>query len=707
MKFEHHWSLWPDTLAVLSALGFSLLIPSIVYNHPEEVTAAGDLRMLFFAAILYLTFRVAVPTPYDKRRGGFPSQNEKCAIVLLATFSIVMYHGIEPYTKTLSYLGFPAVIFSCYRLTFAFNRRPEVVEFDKKQKWWKKHQHIIEKLPIVAPPKFDVLDHINSLWPEHHPLTKPTLAAVEEWYDTYAPITQANARELFDRNENLDELLLRIHRTTNGEAADKTKATTIITIIRNLTNILPSPNLIKHPGKMTWGMYMTPLYIAEGERRETQPQNPYYASLKLLPSIILKRIQEITFDIFIPQELRNEHMHIIASSGHGKTQLLQSMILDDLMFHDCSLVVIDSQGDIIRNIARTKAVADERLVLLDAADVEYPLALNLFDMGRDRLKGYSQYDRERMENATIELYSFVMASLLGAELTSKQSTAFEYVVELLLHIEGANIHTLRKLFEPQGVSQYVSELRNLSETGRSFFRNEFDGKEFEATKKQILRRLYGILRNKTFERMFTHHRSKIDLFTAMNEGKVILINTAEPLLGEGCKTVGRFFIALLIQAIQERQIGSKRTYLYVDEADQYFDDKIIEILVRARKREFGLIAAHQFLGQLSPSLDKAFAANTSIKFAGGVSAEDATILSRRMNIAREQIMHCGKGRFAAWFKGYGTGEYSVDFGRMEATPQRSEREMERLRSHQRELYAVHISELNRAQSNDDVPDDGW
>src|SRR6476620_10900874 len=73
------------------------------------------------------------------------------------------------------------------------------------------------------------------------------------------------------------------------------------------------------------------------------------------------------------------------------------------------------------------------------------------------------------------------------------------------------------------------------------------------TRQQILTRLWGVLSNSVLERMFAHERNKLDLFEAMNRGSLILINTAKDLLKqEGCEILGRFFIALIAQAAQER-----------------------------------------------------------------------------------------------------------------------------------------------------------
>src|SRR5690606_8352098 len=110
---------------------------------------------------------------------------------------------------------------------------------------------------------------------------------------------------------------------------------------------------------------------------------------------------------------------------------------------------------------------------------------------------------------------------------------------------------------------------------------------FAATKKQILRRLWGVLSTPAFERMFAQKENKLDLFEAMNEGKIILVSTAKDLLKQdGSALLGRFFIAMIAQAALERSVLSpeKRTptFVYVDEAQEYFDDTVETILSQAR-----------------------------------------------------------------------------------------------------------------------------
>ncbi len=435
--------------------------------------------------------------------------------------------------------------------------------------------------------------------------------------------------------------------------------------------------------------------------------------------------QEVAFTL--PTKTRFEHHHIIAGSGHGKTQTLQYLITEDLKAverGERSVVVIDSQGDLINTISNLAVFAEcgslhDRVVIVDPSDVEWPVSLNLFDVGQDRLEGYAPLDRERLTNSILELYDFVLGSLLDASMTQKQNVIFRYVTRLMLHIPNATIHTLRELMEEGSEEKFSPYFEYLTGSAKHFFTTEFHSKEFAATRRQVLRRLWGILENTTFERMFSHPESKLDLFAEMNAGKVILINTAKDLLKEsGTEIFGRFFIALVAQAAQERATLPKNdrmpTMVYIDEAQDYFDRKIGTILSQARKYKIGMVLAHQFLGQLEPRLQEAFAANTSIKMAGGVSNKDARVLSNGMHADASMIERQPKGRFASYLRGITPQAVplSFPFFVMENMERMAPWEKDDLRTIMRERYAVHYSELDgrtqapeEPQENEEPPTD--
>lgn len=405
----------------------------------------------------------------------------------------------------------------------------------------------------------------------------------------------------------------------------------------------------------------------------------------------------------IPFPARFEHTHIVGGTGHGKTQLMQFLIHHDIVRSQedgRSIVVIDSQGDLINTISKLGYFSDpalaERFVLVDPNDIEHPVCLNMFDFNRDRLSGYAPVDREKILNATIELYEYFFGALLGAELTQRQGLIFRYLARLLIEIPDANIHTLRELMEDE--AKFRPYMEKLSGTARSFFITQFFDKKFGETKKQILTRLWGILSNSSLERMFSHTRNKIDIFELLNQGKIILINTAKDLLGQdGAAIFGRFFIALIAQASIQRAAMPPHTrrsaFVYIDEAQDYFDDNISYLLNQARKYRVGLIFAHQNLDQLSANLRSSVLASTTIKFAGGLSAKDASTLDSEFRTDADFLLNMKKGKnhteFACYVKNYTAKALAVTIplGFVEEKPKITAFQYEEILERNRELYS--------------------
>lgn len=450
---------------------------------------------------------------------------------------------------------------------------------------------------------------------------------------------------------------------------------------------------------------------------ETFPKNPVWPSQSKLTDPIelaefyfaglpLLDFLDQTVSFAIPATARREHHHICAGTGFGKTQTLQFLINEDLPAvarGERSLVVIDSQDDLINTIKGLKAFAPgeplhDRLVLIDPSDVEYPVALNLFDVGMERVETYDPLRREQLTNSILEIYDFVLGTLLDAGMTQKQSVIFRYVARLMLSVPNATIHTLRDLLEPNGHERFKDDIAKLDGSARHFFTTQFNDKQYAQTKQQLLWRLYSILENQTFERMFAHPKSKLDLYAELNSGKVILINTAKSLLKDtGSQFFGRFFIALIAHAAQERSAlkadDRMSTILYLDEAHEYCNQTTDTLLAQARKYGLGVVLAHQYLGQLDGKLQDAFATNTSIKFVGGVSSKDAKAFAPMLRCSSEFIESQPKGTWAASIRGVTTGAVPLrfPFGVMEQEPRMDAGEWKTVRADMRERYAVHHS----------------
>ena len=416
-------------------------------------------------------------------------------------------------------------------------------------------------------------------------------------------------------------------------------------------------------------------------------------------------------------EQRFEHMHIVGGSGHGKTQLLQHLILRDLTRpNPPALIVIDSQGETLRKIRELKLFTGEMADRLVVVDPElYSPALNMFDVSNARTAGYSALHREQIQAGIIELYNYIFASI-AAEMTSRQSTAFAFVARLMLTVPGATMHTLRELMEDlaQTIEQspFAPYIAKLDNTSRSYFQNQFFTRKYADLRQQIARRLYGVLSVPAFDRMFSAAENKLDMFEAMQSGKVVLVNTSKSLLKSDASALfGRYMIALVIRAVYERVATADRhpAFLIVDEASEYFDDNIQTLLEQARKFNVGLVLAHQHLDQLSMGLRSAISANGSIKVAGGVNDRDARLLAPDMRTSAEFISAMHKGprstQFACYVRNYTTNalQLEIPFGSLESSERMSASEQVALLAENERRYAVGRDEPRPSATGPDLP----
>lgn len=426
----------------------------------------------------------------------------------------------------------------------------------------------------------------------------------------------------------------------------------------------------KQQHKRTWALY-------ESARHLDIPPPPV-----LTNSVAGARYRDDVMDLLSGREKpdplsldkkRYEHIHMVAGIGHGKTQAMQHFIAEDLAYlGERSIIVIDSQGEMIQNILKLP-IPKENIVYINPRDTDYLPALNLFESGE-------------ATNATIEIYEYILGGILGAELTSKQGVVFRFVIRLILAIPNSNIDTLLAVFRDHTrFSSYYEEIGGVT---LDFFENEFSTNQYRDTKSQVIRRIFTIKENDVLNGMFSSGETRLNLGDEMDQGKLILIDTAKDTLKEeGSRILGRFFIAKLVQAAQERGEYKVPTHAYIDEAQDYFDEKTEVFLSQLRKQKIGGFFAHQFLGQLPKVLQDAFMTNTNTKLVGGVSLKDARAFAGDMKSDPNWIADQPVGTFVTHVKGMPQGiAMSVPFFVMENGPKRDD--WDEMIEYQREQYSA-------------------
>ena len=351
----------------------------------------------------------------------------------------------------------------------------------------------------------------------------------------------------------------------------------------------------------------------------------------------LKRLLEPP-SFSLPEETRFAGHWIIAPPGRGKTTLLHSLVVDDLN-KDAAVVLIDSKGDLIEPIKRLHAIKDR--VLLIEPDPESAFALNPLDVAHASIV------------QVVSLIEYIMAGLLDAKFTALQSTLFRNVVPAIIEaIPNPTLDDFKRV-----MVRGLPSLDHVNPHAQHFFENRetgFYSKTYESTRKEVVWRLDYLMSNPTLRSMFSATHTKLDLGKEMDAGKVIIINNSKAILGdEGAEFFGRFFVALIARAAQQRAgkpaSSKKPCYVYIDECQSVIakDARIPVLLDECRSQQIALILSHQRTAQLSPPVLDA-AANCAIRMAN--SDDEAKYLSDKLRMTTDELRSLPRGTFGTFVR---------------------------------------------------------
>lgn len=380
----------------------------------------------------------------------------------------------------------------------------------------------------------------------------------------------------------------------------------------------------------------------------------------------------------LPEEARFAGHWIIAPPGRGKTTLLHAMIKADLN-KDASIVLIDSKGDLIqpfRNLSRLK----DRLILIEP-QADAALALNPLDVSSATV------------TQAVSLIEYIMAGLLDAKFTALQSTLFRNVVPAIIEaIPNPTIDDFKRV-----MVKGLPSLDNINPYARRFFEDNetgFYSKTYESTRKEIVWRLDYLMSNAILRTMFSASHTRLDMGREMDAGRVIIINNSKAILGdEGAEFFGRFFIALIARAAQQRTTrppsSKKPCYVYIDECQSVIakDTRIPVLLDECRSQNVALILAHQRTAQLTaPVLDAV--ANCAIRMAN--SDDEAKFLADKLRMSADELRSLSRGTFAVFVrdltpKGI---QLKVSKSDVETMPQMSPQERTALREQMRSAFST-------------------
>jgi hypothetical protein len=313
-----------------------------------------------------------------------------------------------------------------------------------------------------------------------------------------------------------------------------------------------------------------------------------HGRIAVMPGIVLG-VNTINpaIEIKLPVTLRDRHCYIIGKSGSGKTNLIRNMVFQDF-----------AQGGGIGIIAPEQELLTEEIMpyvpenRID--DVVYFNPFNpLF------LADGEDIDLKVDDNLTI------FKRLMG-ETQARMDEILRQSLYALMAREDSTLLDMEKLLS-RSDDTFRQEIIRTSEDEqtRYFFESTYPSFPKDAHL-PITTRINRLVRPKMVRTLLCQPGQCFNFRNAMDEGKILLFNLSDGLIGQQtAELLGQLIVSKLQLAAMSRmdipKAARRPFYLYMDEFQTFTgvnETSYEKMLSRARKYELCLTLAHQQTGQV-------------------------------------------------------------------------------------------------------------
>ncbi len=339
---------------------------------------------------------------------------------------------------------------------------------------------------------------------------------------------------------------------------------------------------------------------------------------------------------------RRRHMYIVGQTGVGKSYFMANMILQDI-YAGRGVAVLDPHGSLAEEILRR--VPPERaedVIYFNPADTERPIGLNI-------LEHKSEFEKHEIVNSFLAL----MKKLFDPHDQGIVGPRFERAVRMamltvMVEPDSTLIEVLRAIADEEYAKSFLPKVKDTEV--RLFYE-----KELARTDKFHKSEILGWITSK-FDRFVTNllirniigqSKSSFDIRKVMDEGKILLVNLSQGLIGiENAQFLGLLIVPKIMRAALSREDTPEDMrrdfFLYVDEFQNFATEDFAKILSEARKYRLSLILANQYITQIGEKVRDAIFGNVGNLVAFRVGRpEDAEFLEKTFApvFTKEDLLH--------------------------------------------------------------------
>ncbi len=337
------------------------------------------------------------------------------------------------------------------------------------------------------------------------------------------------------------------------------------------------------------------------------------------------RFRGIDRPVYIDTDDRRRHIYTIGKTGVGKSELLKSLILQDIKAGN-GVCFIDPHDTIDKLLPLIPPERAEDVIYFDPSDTDRPMGLNMLEAYTEEQKHYVVTS---IVGLMYKLYDPMKTGIIGPR--------FEHAIRnamLTVMSEPGNtfVEVVRALTDSGFVQELLPKVQD--PIIRRYWTDQI-AQTADFHKSEVLDYIVSkfgrFVTNKLMRNIIGQSKSSFDFRKVMDEGKILLINLAKGKIGEeNSNFLGLILVPkILIAAMSRQDVPEEQRrdfYMYVDEFQNFATPDFAQILSEARKYRLNLTVANQFIGQMEEEVKNAIFGNVGTLVAFRVGVTDANYL---------------------------------------------------------------------------------
>jgi len=251
--------------------------------------------------------------------------------------------------------------------------------------------------------------------------------------------------------------------------------------------------------------------------------NEFYTRMGKIPGIFLGQRTAKgggTVDIKLPYSLRDRHVYMIGRSGSGKTNLIRTMVQQDIFF-GCGVGVLAPEAELLTDelLPYMPENRIDDVVYVNPADSRHPISFNPLTLGEGESIDEKVDDFVTIFKRAVGDTGFRMDQILS-----------ETLYALIRH-PGSTLDDIEKFLSRSNPAFRNEVLQTADEKTRTFFQDTYPGMDKNAAN-PVLSRISAFTRRESVRNILCQPGKSFSFRRAMDEGKILLFNLSDGILGE-------------------------------------------------------------------------------------------------------------------------------------------------------------------------------